>query len=384
MSYRGNITLISKQKKSWKVRIELPKDNLSGKRKQKCYTVYGNKSDAEKFLTEKLRELDTGLLIDTKKMKYSEYLDYWKEKTFKNLEVTTEEGYIQKIEKHIKPYLGNLYLENIKPLHLQNFYDKLLLEGRLDNKGGLSPRTVLAIHRIIYSSLCQAVKWQLVIRNVAESVEPPKAKRYKASYLTDEQTEKLLEVAKRTDIYIPIAIAVYTGARRGEVLGLNWSNVNLDKGYIRIIDNLCATKKGLIIKQPKTNNSVRTIAISKTLIDLLKKHRIKQLENKMLYGKDYQDNNLVCCYENGQFFNPKRFSGKFNELLRKNNLPVIRFHDLRHSHASLLVKLGVQPKEISERLGHSNIGITMDLYSHLYEETDREVAEMFEQLIKAN
>lgn len=383
MSSRGNITLISKEKKSWKIRIELPKDS-NGKRKQKCYTVYGSKKEAEKFLTEKLRELDTGLLIDTKKMKYSEYLDYWKEKTFGNLEITTKEGYIQKIDKHIKPYLGNLYLENIKPLHLQNFYDKLIENGKINGKGGLSNRTVLAIHRIIHSSLKQAVKWQLVIRNVAESVEPPKAKKYKAGYLTDEQTEKLLNVAKYTDIYIPIAIAVYTGARRGEVLGLNWDNVNLEKGYIRIIDNLCATNNGLIIKQPKTNNSIRTIAISNTLIKILKKHRIKQLENRMLFGSAYKENNMVCCYEDGHLFNPKRFSAKFNELLQKNNLPTIRFHDLRHSHASLLVKLGVQPKEISERLGHSNIGITMDLYSHLYEETDRQVAEMFDKLIQVN
>lgn len=377
---RGNIR--ERSKGSFTITIELPKDTITNKRKQKYYTIKGTKKDAEKFLTEKLRELDTGLLIDIKKMKYSEYLDYWKEKTFNNLEITTKEGYIQKIEKHIKPYLGNLYLEDIKPLHLQNFYDKLLENGKLNGKGGLSSRSVLSIHRIIHSSLKQALKWQLVIRNVADSVEPPKAKKYKAKFLTDEQTERLLEIAKTTDIYVPIVIAVYTGARRGEILGLNWNNINFEKGYIRIIDNLCATNNGLIIKQPKTNNGIRTIAISNTLIKILKKHKIRQLENKMRLGIHYKDNNMVCCYEDGHLYNPKRFSAKFHELLEKNNLPIIRFHDLRHSHASLLVKLGVQPKEISERLGHSNIGITMDLYSHLYEETDREVADMFDKLIK--
>ena len=375
---------IKQRGSSWSIIVELPKDIISGKRKQKWYTFHGTKKEAEKFLTEKLRELDTGILIDTKKIKYSEYLDYWREKNFKNLEITTQEGYIQKIEKHIKQYLGNLYLEDIKPLHLQNFYDKLLLEGRKDKKGGLSERTVLSIHRIIHSSLKQAVKWQLIVRNVADNVEPPKAKKYKANFLTDEQTKKLLEIAKKTDIYIPVAIAVYTGARRGEILGLRWDNVNLDKGYVKIVDNLCSTNNGVIIKQPKTNNGIRTIAISKNLINILKKHTITQLENKMLFGNCYQDNNLVCCYENGKNFNPKRFSAKFNELLKKNNLPIIRFHDLRHSHASLLVKLGVKPKEISERLGHSNIGITMDLYSHLYEESDKQIADMFDQLIKAN
>ena len=143
---RGNIR--ERSKGSFTITIELPKDTITNKRKQKYYTVTGTRKEAEKFLTEKLRELDTGLLIDTKKMKYGEYLDYWQEKTFGNLEITTKEGYIQKINKHIKPYLGNLYLENIKPLHLQNFYDKLTENGKINGKGGLSNRTVLAIHRI--------------------------------------------------------------------------------------------------------------------------------------------------------------------------------------------------------------------------------------------
>lgn len=375
---------IKKRGNSWSVIIEMPKDIISGKRKQKWFTVLGNKKDAEKFLTEKLRELDTGTLIENGKMKYSEYLDYWKEKTFYNLEITTKEGYIQKIEKHIKPYLGNIYLENLKPLHLQNFYDEKLKSGKLDGKGGLSTRTVLALHRIIYSSLEQAVKWQLVIRNVAQAVEPPKAKKYQAKYLTDKQTEELIENSKNTEIYIPIILAIYTGARRGEILGLKWQNVDLEKGIIKIVDNLCVTKNGLIIKQPKTNSGIRTIAISNNLIKILKKHKIKQMENKIKLGEYYKENNMVCCYEDGRPFNPKRFSAKFHELLEKNKLQLIRFHDLRHSHASLLVKLGIKPKVISERLGHSNISITMDLYSHLYEEADRQVADMFDNLIKVN
>ena len=168
------------------------------KRVQKSYTVYGTKKDAERFLTEKLRELDTGLLIDTKKIKYNDYLDIWEAKTFKNLEITTIEGYKSKINKHIKSYLGNLYLEDIKPLHLQNFYEILSDNNKLSN------RSILSIHRIIHSSLKQAVKWQLIYRNVADFVEPPKAKKYNAKYLTDKQTEELLKVAKNTAIKIPI------------------------------------------------------------------------------------------------------------------------------------------------------------------------------------
>lgn len=380
---RGNIR--QRAKNSWTITIELPKDEITNKRKQKYYTVKGNKKEAEKFLTEKLRELDTGLLIDTKKMKLGEYFDYWlKEYCYNNLTINTIEGYEQYIEKHIKPVLGNIELEKLKPLQLQNFYSEKLERGKLNGKGGLSKQTVRTLHRIIHGALTQAVKWQLLARNVADCVEPPKPQKYEAKFLNDEQTNLLIEKAKKSDIYIPVIIAIFTGMRRGEVLGLNWQNVDFEKGYIRVVQELSCTKQGLMILSPKTKKSIRNIAIPDMLVRILKKHKAKQNENRLLLGREYQNIDMVCTYPSGKLFYPKRFSVKFHELLRKNNLPVVRFHDLRHSHASLLVKLGIQPKLISERLGHSNIGITMDLYSHLYEEADKEVADAFGELIKVN
>lgn len=382
---RGSIKLGTKGKNNWRIRIDLPKDIITGKRIQKCFTFYGTKKDAEKFLTEKLRELDTGMLINTKKMKFSEYLDYWIKEVCENkLSITTIDGYKQNIEKHIKPYLGNLELDKIMPLHLQNFYTDKLKNGKLNGKGGLSNKSVVTLHRIIHRALEQAVKWQLIIRNVADSVEPPKPKKYKANFLDEKQTNILIEKAKKSDIYIPIMIAVYTGMRRGEILGLKWENVNFNKGYISVEQALYSTSNGLEFSSPKTDKSIRKIAIPKTLINELKKHKIKQAKNKLKLGSVYQENNVVCCNENGSLINPKSFSRKFHTLLKVNKLPIIRFHDLRHSHASLLVKLGVQPKVISERLGHSNINITMDLYSHVYEETDKKVANMFEKMLIIN
>lgn len=371
--HRGYIQ--ERAKGSFTITIELPKD-INNKRNRRYYTVKGTKKDAEIFLTEKLRELDIGALVNTRKLKYKDFLDIWKKRTFNNLEITTIETYKTLIEKYINKYLGNLYLEDIKPLHLQNFYEDL------SQKHNLSNASIICIHRIIHSSLRKAIKWQYICRNVADCVEIPKAKKYNAKYLTDKEAEELLKIAKNTDIYIPVAISIYTGTRRGETLGLKWDNVNLQKGYIKIVNSLCVTEKGLILKQPKTNSGFRTIAISNTLIKILKKHKSNQLKNKLLLGEEYKDENFVCSYSDGTPFNPRRFSTKFRELLEENSLSKLRFHDLRHSHASLLVKLGVQPKEISTRLGHSNIGITMDLYSHIYEETDKEVADMFDNLIK--
>lgn len=376
---------IKKRGKNWSVIIELPRNEITGKRKQKWYTVEGKKEEAEKFLTKKLSELDTGLLIDTQKMKFGEYLDYWlKEYCYNNLSINTIEGYEQYINRHIKPSLGNIQLDKLKPLQLQSFYSEKLEKGKINGKGGLSKQTVRTLHRIIHGALTQAVKWQLVVRNVADCVEPPKPKKYEAKFLTDEQTNLLINKIKDTDIYIPVIIAIYTGMRRGEILGLNWQNVNFDKKYIRVVQELSCTKQGLKILPPKTNKSTRNIAIPDTLVKILKNHRAEQIKNKLLFGSEYQNSDMVCTYQNGKLFYPKRFSAKFNEFLKKNDLPMIRFHDLRHSHASLLVKIGVQPKVISERLGHSNIGITMDLYSHLYENADREVADMFDKIINVS
>lgn len=382
MELRGHI---KKRGKNWSVIIELPKDEITGKRKQKWYTVEGKKEDAEKFLTKKLSELDTGLLIDTKKIKFGEYLDYWlKEYCYNNLSINTIEGYEQYINRHIKPSLGNIQLDKLKPLQLQTFYSEKLENGKINGKGGLSKQTVRTLHRIIHGALTQAVKWQLVVRNVADCVEPPKPKKYEAKFLDDEQTNLIINKIKDTDIYIPVIIAIYTGMRRGEVLGLSWQNVNFEKKYIRVVQELSCTKQGLKILPPKTNKSIRNIAIPDTLVKILKNHKAEQIKNKLLFGSEYQNLDMVCTYQNGKLFYPKRFSAKFNEFLRKNDLPVIRFHDLRHSHASLLVKIGIQPKVISERLGHSNIGITMDLYSHLYENADREVADMFDKIINVS
>lgn len=376
---------IKKRGKNWSVIIELPKDEITGKRKQKWYTVEGKKEDAEKFLTKKLSELDTGLLIDTKKIKFGEYLDYWlKEYCYNNLSINTIEGYEQYINRHIKPSLGNIQLDKLKPLQLQTFYSEKLENGKINGKGGLSKQTVRTLHRIIHGALTQAVKWQLVVRNVADCVEPPKPKKYEAKFLDDEQTNLIINKIKDTDIYIPVIIAIYTGMRRGEVLGLSWQNINFEKKYIRVVQELSCTKQGLKILPPKTNKSIRNIAIPDTLVKILKNHKAEQIKNKLLFGSKYQNPDMVCTYQNGKLFYPKRFSAKFNEFLRKNDLPVIRFHDLRHSHASLLVKIGIQPKVISERLGHSNIGITMDLYSHLYENADIEVADMFDKIINVS
>lgn len=370
---RGHITQRGKDKKNWSIVIEL--NRVNGKRKQKWFTVHGEKKDAEKFLTEKLRELDTGTLIDSKNINVRQYFNYWYEQhCLTKLSPTTYESYRRNLDNYILKELGHIKLEELQPMHLQTFYTKC-------SKKGLSNRTILYFHRIIHCALKQAMKWQFITRNVADCVDTPKPKKYKAMYLNDKEITDLIKSIKNTDIYIIVMIAIATGMRRGEILGLVWKNVDLENAVIKVTQALYPIKRGLAILPPKTETSIRNISIPLTLLNILKDYKKEQNKNKIRLGKDYINNDLVCCTFEGNPIHPTTLNHKFHDILNKNHLPLIRFHDLRHSHASLLLKENTPIKAISERLGHSNVNITMNLYSHIYEETNREIANTFNKFL---
>ena len=362
---RGHIT--QRAKGSWSISIYLGKDPITNKKKYKWYTVKGNKKEADKFLTEKLNEIENGILVDSKNMTLAEYLNYWYEQCcITKLSPTTYESYKRNIDKYIIPQLGNVKLSNLLPLQLQSFYNNL--------SRTLSNTSIVYIHRILHSALNQAMKWDLVIRNVANNVEPPKKEKYKATILDSEQIAKLIDIIKDTYIYIPVMIAISTGMRRGEVLGLTWDNVDLEQSTIKVVQAIYPTKNGLVVLPPKTKTSIRKISLPPTLVEILKEYK----------DNCKSDNNYVCTLEDGSLISPSSLNHKFKQILQDNSLPSIRFHYLRHSHASLLLSQGVQAKVISERLGHSNINITMDLYSHIYEATNIEVANNFDVFLKTS
>ncbi|MBE3586525.1 MAG: tyrosine-type recombinase/integrase [Thermoanaerobacter sp.] len=376
---RGHIR--QRGENSWEIIYDAPRQP-GQKRNQKSLTVRGTKKDAERKLREILHQIDTNTYVDPGKITFGQFLNRWLNDYCKiNLTQTTYDGYKLNIEKHIIPALGDIRLSKLQPLHLQGFYRQALESGRLDGKGGLSPKTVHQLHRIIHRALEVTVKWQLLGRNVADAVEPPKCKDYEARVYDEKDVERLLSAAEGTRMYAPILLTLATGLRRGELLGLRWEDVDFKKHTITVNQTLYKTSAGLEIKTPKTKKSRRTITLPASVVDELKRHKANQAKEKLQAGEFYTDHGLVFCREDGSPWNPRSFSRDYRDLLKKHNLPLIRFHDLRHTHASILLRQGVHPKVVSERLGHSQIGITLDIYSHILPGIQEEVAKQLDENI---
>ena len=362
-------------KKSWAVILDLGRDAI-GKRKQKWHTVRGTKKDAEAVLARLVHELGTGEYVEPSKMLVREYLERWlKDYAGQSVSPKTLERYRQIIDGNITPAIGGYGLSKLKPLHIQSFYTEALTSGRKDGKGGLSAQTVLHFHRILHRAMGQAVKWQLLARNPVDAVEPPRPERKEMVALDESGTAQLLKKLYGSILYMPVIIAVTTGMRRGELLALRWRNVDLKNGQITINQALEQTKDGVRFKTPKTDRSRRGVALPSFVVDILKAHKKEQAETRLKLGPAYENNDLVLPRPDGTVWPPDSFSTVFAAFIRRSKLPHVRLHDLRHSHATQLLLQGVHPKVVSERLGHSKVGITLDTYSHVLPGMQEDAAE---------
>jgi integrase len=373
---------IKKEGSTWYVLFDLGKDLETGKRKQKKKRGFKTKKEAEKFLSEQLNAVDKGTYFEPKDISFAEYLDYWLENYAKpNTAVRTVEGYNYIITQHLKPSLGSIKIANLHPAHLQEYYTQKLLNGKLNGEG-LSATSVKHQHRLIHKVLKDAVKWQFLSRNVSDAVTPPKTKKTEMRIWDNEQVKKFLIAAKDSEYYPVYFTAIYTGMRRGEVLGLRWQDIDFENNLVYVRQSLQEVKKvGLTFKEPKSGKS-RSISITSNVINELKKVCKNQLQNILLFGTGYNNLDLVFAQKSGKPLQPTEMHRNFRKIIEISGLHYIRFHDLRHTHATLLLQQGVHPKIVSERLGHSTIGITMDTYTHVLPNMQKEAALQFEQLIK--
>ncbi|MCM3130076.1 site-specific integrase [Paenibacillus sp. MER 78] len=248
----------------------------------------------------------------------------------------------------------------------------------------LSPQTINHVHKVIHDALETAVKWELLTKNVARVVKPPKIPKAQTNVWTEEELIRFLEFTKDSRYHIIFLLAATTGMRRGEVLGLKWEDIDLVAGKLSVRRSYTRGVVGHIFQEPKTAAGIRTIVLPKQTVDALQKQRLVLEEDRKKAEKnetEYNDYGLVVQTRNGFPVSPYFVEARWLDLLRKSGLPKIRLHDLRHTHASLLLKAGIHPKAVSERLGHSSIMIMLDRYSHLFPTLQQEAAEKLDQLL---
>lgn len=348
-----------------------------GRRRRVAF--YGRtQREVQQKLTAALSEKQTGTYVVPEKISTGEYLLRWlSDYAAAAVRATTYVGYESAIKRHLVPELGGFELAKLQPMHLQRFYSRKLAEG-------LAPRTVRYLHVIIHEALKYAVKWGLVGRNVADAVEPPKVRRKEMRALTPAEAARLLAVAKDDRLYALYLLAVTTGMRQGELLGLRWQDLDLERATLSVRQALHRVSGKPVFEGPKTERSRRSIALPASVVAALRRHRTQQAREKLMLGQDYDDHGLVFCQPNGRPFDAKNLvQWRFKPLLRKAGLPDTRFHDLRHTCATLMLAEGVHPKIVSERLGHSTVTLTLDTYSHVLPDMQREAAEKLDALLSS-
>jgi integrase len=353
---------------AFEIRYSFGTDPATGKRQIATATVRGSRKDAERELRRLLRAVDTGEHVDPSRMTVRDWLATWIEAVRQEVAPRTAERYGEIVNNFLTPTLGSLQLSKLGPIHIQDAYNGWSTAGRRDGKaGGLSPRTRRHIHRILSAALSRAVEQQLIARNPADAFKKrlPKVERREMATLTTHQAQALLAAIRHMRVYWPVLIALATGARRGEILALRWRNVDLNRGSLCIVESLEQTKAGLRFKAPK-NEKTRAITLPAFAVAELRRLKREQAESLLMLGVRQSSATLLCARADGEPMPPRSLTHEFLKAIRRvEDVPRVRFHDLRHSHATHLLVAGVHPKVAQERLGHSSISVTLDLYSHV-------------------
>jgi integrase len=367
----------SKVGKKFRVTFEYGKDG-DGNRIRKYQTVE-TEAEAKRLVAEFNYNQQRGLLVMKNDITVADFLRHWMELyVMNNCQETTAYGYKNIIENHLIPYMGEVKLQDLHPTMIQQYYHDLKHRKKLSNN------SVRRHHAVLRKALDFALKQQFVYRNVAESVVQPKKIKNKGKSYTPEQVKILLETVKGTKMEVPVHLAVCLGLRREEITGLRWEHVDLKNRILRIVEvRTAAGKNKNIIKEPKTPKSRRTLYIVDEVYDVLIAHKEWQAKRKELLGDLYHDSDYVFVRDDGKPYRVNSVSEHFLDFLRKHGLPEIRLHDLRHTFASVMYEAGVDLKAISEMMGHSDIGTTSRIYTHMYDNTFKDKLSVMSKILSS-
>ncbi len=355
--------IIRRGERTWLVRVFMGRD-ANGKQNFHYKTIHGTKKDAEKYRNKVATERDLGVFVQPSRTTVDEYLDEWLETGARpRLHERTFADYSELMKRYIRPVLGGKKLSDLRSLDIQAVYSQML-------ERGLSPRTVRATHVVLNSALKQAVRWGMISLNQAQNVDLPKRMRKEMMALSAADSARFLDVAKNDPHSLVFAFAVATGMIPEEYLGLQWKDVDLQKGTATIQRTLCWRRQkggGWYFGPPKTSSSRRTVPLPASVTIELRHHRIRQAEQRLQVGSEYQIWDLIFATATGGPLHPDNLNARnFKSVCKRAGLsPKLTLYTLRHTCATLLLLAGENPKVVCERLGHSSIVMTLDTYSHV-------------------
>lgn len=354
--------------------------NLQGRPIKKSKTVHCGKKEAKIELAKFVADVQKGMYVEGKSLKFTDFVEIWKrDYGSKELAPSTYKRYLGILESRIIPFFGHFRVDKIKPTDIMQFYDLLSKDTQIvrrkNNNGKktgkpLSPKTILEHHRLLRAMLQKAVYWQMIVSNPAERVQAPKTKKPKRKYYDDEQSKALIsglmELTEEQFKYkVAIILTIFTGVRLGELMGLEWDDINFREGIVSINrSSQYLADKGVFTKVPKTESSIRDVAIPDFVVSLLEEYKCWYDEQKYQYGELWIDSNRLFVQADGRPMHPSTISKWFEKFVAQIGLPVINFHGLRHTNATLLIAQNIDVSVVAARLGHAQITTTLNFYVH--------------------
>ena len=355
----------NRHRDSWQAIVEKGRDE-HGKRRQ-IFRDAPTKREARQILQELLRELDEGTFVEPHTMTVAELLESWLADVARHqVSGRSYDRYTSIVRVHLVPALGSVKLSALRLEHIQRCYSGLIDKG-------LAPATVRKVHAVLHSALKHGVRMRLLARNPSDDASLPKIRRAEMTALSEVQVGELLRAAEGTSVAVPLLVLVTLGVRRGELLGLSWDDLDLEAGRLSVRRTLEESSGGVALKEPKTVRGARSIALPEVTVEALREQHKVQSEMRLRVGPGFNHRELVFPGADGEPWRPSTFAQACRRVFKRAGLQC-RLHDLRHTHATMLLRQGVHPKVVQERLGHANVGITLDTYSHVAPHMQEEAA----------
>jgi integrase len=346
--------------------IVIDGQGAGGARKRRWHSFAGTKRAAQLECARLIAEAQkSGGTVAPERLTVGDYLEQWLRHIRPRVSPKTYERYVSIVRVNIIPALGNIRLSKLQPLAISTAYSDAL--------GRLAPRTVNHMHVVFGGALKQAVRWRILARNPCDDVDPPKVERGEMKVWTVDQITEAIALSRSWAVHMPMVLAALCGLRRGEIAALRWRHIDFDRAQLSVMESAEQTKAGVRYKAPKSGKG-RTVALPSMMVAALRDHRLRQAQELLQIGVRLTGETLVCARRDGKPQQPRSITHAWIDFLAATKLPSIRFHDLRHSHATLMLRANVHPKIVSERLGHSKVAITLDTYSHVIPGMQEEAA----------